>query len=129
MLKNCINCDLLQCRIYRLLFLLFLVFFALSPVADAYADSLCPELVFFNDLNDSDSPVSINDLKLNNSLKALYAMNLASKQNHDNHALFLSALAKDGSAGRITGPQLPANDRCSSQRCSLASADPSPPVI
>jgi hypothetical protein len=117
---------LFQCGIYRLLFLLFLAVFAVSPVVDAYVDSLCPSSACFNDLDDSDSSISTDDLKLNDARKFLHAFNRASRQDRDNHALFLSALAKDDSAGQITGPQLPTNDRCSSQRCSLASADPSP---
>src|SRR3990172_5614982 len=80
MLKNSINCKLLQCRVYRLLFLLFLAFFVISPIADAYTDSLCPSLSFFNDLNDADSPVSINDLKLNDALSSLDVFKISSIQ-------------------------------------------------
>jgi hypothetical protein len=129
MLNHNINCDLLLCRIYRLLFILLLAVFAQSPIADAYQDNFCFPSVLFNDLNDVDSPVSINDLKLDDARKSLQALNRASKQNQDNRARLQRALARCCSAGRITKPQLPANDNCSSQRCSLASSDPSPPVI
>ncbi len=130
MVKNNITCDSQKCLICRMLFLVFLAFFALSPIADAYADSLCSSRVFFNDLNDSDSPVSINDMKLNDVRKSLHAFNRASRQNHEDPALSLHALSAVGCrASRITKPQLSANDNCYSQRCFLASSDPSPPVI
>ncbi len=128
MVNNIPGCNKLWCKIYRLLFLLFLAVFAIAPVADAYVDSLCPP-PYLNDLNDADSPVGINDLKLNDARQSLLALALASRQNHDNRALFLCTLATDGPASRIIKPQLPPNDTCSSQRCSLVSSDPSPPVI
>jgi hypothetical protein len=128
MLKNSINGKLFQCGIYRLLFLLILAVFAVSPVVDAYVDSLCPSPVCFNDLDDSDSPVSINDLKLNDARKSPHALNRASKQNQDNLARLQRALATGCSAGRIAKPQLPVHDNCFSQPCSLASSDPSPPI-
>ena len=119
----------LQLRMrYRLLFLLILAVFAISSIVDVYSDSVCSPLVFFNDLNDSDSPVSSNDLKLNDARKSLHALNRASRRNHDNRELLLCAPATDGPAGSITRPQLPANDSCSSQRCPLASSGSSPPV-
>jgi hypothetical protein len=128
MLKSILGCNMQLCRIRTLRFLLFLFVFAISPVVDACVDSLCPPLVF-NDPDNSDSPTSIiNDLKLNDARKSLHALNRASKQNQNDLALSLRALAAVGPAGRITKPQLAANDKCSSQRCSLASSDPSPPV-
>jgi hypothetical protein len=129
MVNNFPGCNMLWCKIYRSLFLLFLAFFAISPIVDAYADSSCSPVVFFNDLNDSDSPDSINNLKLNDARKSLPALNRASKQKNDNRSRLQPTSLKDGQAGRLTGPQLPAKDNCSSQRCSLASSDSSPPVI
>ncbi len=126
---NNLGCNMLWCKIYRSLFVLFLSVFAISPIVDAYTDSSCSPPVFFNDLDDSDSPVSINDLKLNGARKSLQALNRVSRQKHDNRSLLQPTSLKDSPAGRITRPQLPANDKCSSQRCSLASSDPSPPVI
>jgi len=129
MLNNSQNCALLRCRIYKYLFLLFLVIFAISPIVDAFSDSLCSSSVFFNDLNDSNSPVSINDLNLNDACESLQAQNRASKQNHDIRALLLRDMAINGLSGSSTRSQLRAYDRCSSQQCSLVSSDPSPPII
>jgi hypothetical protein len=129
MLKNSINCELLQCRIYRLLFLFFLAVVSISPIADAYTDSLSSATDFYNDLYDSDSPVSINDLKLNDALNSLNALKRSSAQCRDNSALLPDDLATDRPVGRTIKHDLPANDTCSSPHYSFASSDPSPPVI
>ncbi|MCK9418337.1 MAG: hypothetical protein M0R70_03045 [Nitrospirae bacterium] len=126
MINNVISFD---CQLRMKCRLLFLAVFAISPIVDAYADSLCSSHAIFNDLNDEDSPVSMNDLKLNDARKAIQSLNRASRQNHDTRALLLCSPATDGPAGRITRPQLPAKDSCSFQRCSLASSGCSPPVI
>jgi hypothetical protein len=104
MLNNNINSDLLRCRIYRLLFLLFLAAFAVSPIVDSYLDSFCSSSVYLNDLNDADSPVSINELNLNE-------------------------LALIGPECHIIKIEVPLITQISSQDCSLLSSDPSPPVI
>jgi hypothetical protein len=104
MLKNSTNSNSLQGRIYRLLFLLCLAVFAISPIVDAYSDSFCSSAVLLNDLNDSDSPVSINELKLN-------------------------ALATDRPEDQIITIEVPLRAQKSSQNCPLFSSDPSPPII
>jgi hypothetical protein len=121
--------DVLWFRRSRLLFLLFLAFFAISPIADAYTDSLCSSPVLFNELNDADSPVSINDLKLNDALDSLHAFNSTAKQNPDDLALSLHALAKDGPACQITRTESSVFAVKSSQCCPPLSSDPSPPVV
>ena len=125
MISNVISFD---CQLRMKCRLLFLAVFAISPIVDAYADSLCSAQAIFNDLNDEDSPISMNDLKLKDALKAIQSLNRASRQNNDTRALFLQALAKNSLAGSITGTQIPANDNSPSQRCSLASSGSSPPI-
>jgi len=128
MLNHNINCDLLLCRIFRLLFILLLALFAQSPIADAYQDNFCSPSVF-TDLNDADSPVSINDdLKLDNALNSLRASILASTQTHDNSTLSLRALATNGPRGQIKR-EVPLRAQKTSQIRLPLSSDPSPPVI
>lgn len=126
---NILNRDLLQCRIYRLLFLLFLAVFAISPITGAYTDSLCSSPVLFSDLNDADSPVGIDDLKLDDALKSLHTLKLASRQNHDNHALSPLAVAKDYLACQSIRSDHSVITLKSSQSCPLLSSDPSPPAV
>ncbi|MCK9419798.1 MAG: hypothetical protein M0R70_10515 [Nitrospirae bacterium] len=128
MLKNSMNCDVRQCRVYRLLFLLFLTVFAIAPLADAYTDSLCPSPVFFDDLIDSDLPVSINDLKLNDALNSLHALKSASERKLDDHALLVEALAIDGTACHIIRRDVQLCALKIFQACPPLSSDPSPPV-
>jgi hypothetical protein len=123
MLNNNINSELLRCRIYRLLFLLFLSVFAVSPIADAYTNSLCSSTCNFNDSNDI---ISIDDLNLDDDYNSCHVLIHEAALDH---ALLQQAPSIDGPAGHITTKQLPLNDRCSSQHTSLASSDPSPPVI
>jgi hypothetical protein len=127
MLRDNLTCDSQKYWICRLL-LLCLVFFALSPIADAYTDSLCPSLVFFNDLYDEDSPVSINDLKLNDALNSLHVLKRAFKQKPDIHALLLDALAIDGPACHLIKREIQLLTLTSSQSCPPLFSDPSPPV-
>ena len=105
--------------ICRVLFLVFLAFFALSPVADAYSDSLCSPLVFLNGQNDSDDPVVTNELKLDN-LKSIHAIKKSKITSPHYHALLPAS---------IENIQISANNIKSSQICPPLSSDPSPPVI
>jgi len=124
-----IYCDYRQCKIHRLFFLLLLVLFAISPIADAYADSYCSSRGDFNDLNDSDDTVVINNLKLNGVRKPLHAFKHASKLPHDDHTLFLRTSPQDGPVGRITKREIPFFAIKSSQICPPFSSDPSPPPV
>jgi hypothetical protein len=112
-------------RTYRLLFLVFLAFFAISPIADAYCDSLCSSLFVFNDLNDADDPDIINDLKLHDDCNSRPARKRASELHHDQ----TRTLPKDDPAGRVINIQRSANDLKSSQCCPPVSSDLSPPRI
>jgi hypothetical protein len=129
MVNNIPGCNILLRKIYRLLFLVFLAVFTISPIVDAYSDSLSSSLVFFNDLNDSDSPVSIYDLKLNHARKSLHALRQASNHYHNALTLSLRASLKDEPVCHIIKIQISANDIKSSQTCPPLSSDPSPPVI
>jgi hypothetical protein len=128
MLKINTHYDFPWFRRSRLLFLLFLAFFAISPIADAYTDSLCSSPVLFSELNDADSPVSINDLKLNDALNSLHASNSTARQNHDDRALSLRSLANNGRACEVTKTEESLFTLKSSQCCPPLSSDPSPPA-
>ena len=128
MLKNSINNnELPRCRIYRLLFLLFLAVFFISPIVDAYQDSFCPSTILFNDLYDEDSPVSIDELNLNDALNSHHALKSASEQYYYYNDQTLAS-AKGHPSKCITKSQISANDIKSSQCCPSLSSDPSPPV-
>jgi hypothetical protein len=118
------NNALRQCRIYRLLFLFLLAVFSISPIVDAYQDSCCSST--FDDLNDIDLPVSINNLQLNDARKPHHALKNASEQNHHYQKV---ASAKDSPSGLTTKPQNSANEIKSSQCCPPLSSDPSPPLL
>jgi hypothetical protein len=127
MLKNNItNSELFQCRLYKLIFLLFLVVYSQSPIADAYNDSFCSFTVLFNDLNDADSPVCTNNLKLNDVSKSYRTLKSSSKRHPDEKKI---ALPNDSPLGNTTKPIVSAFDIKSSQCCPPLSSDPSPPVV
>lgn len=109
-----------------MLFLAFLAFFALSPIADAYTDSLCSPLVFLNGQNDEDDPIITDELDLNDIINCIHAVKALETQQHDE---LLQALIQYGPACRIEKKQISPNDIKSSQICSPVSSDLSPPVI
>ncbi len=80
MLKHNQYSHLFQCRIYRILFVLFLVLFTIYPILDAYADSL----------NYSSAPIDIAD-------DSLYAFKQISRGHHTSttpfNGLFLPSSA------------------------------------
>jgi hypothetical protein len=129
MISNVISLDLSVSMKYRLVYLLFLAVFAISPIADAYSDSLCSPPVFLNDLDDSDSPVSINELKLNDTRKSLHALKTLKHASRHYHARMQQALIHGCPACQIIKIQISANDVKSSQNCPPLASDPSPPVI
>jgi len=107
-----------------------LAFFTLSPIADAYSDSLCSPLVFLNGQNDADDPVITAELNLNdnvNSIRAIKASENISRHYH--HATLLQALIKYGPPCRVEEIQISAVEIKSSQICPPLSSDSSPPVI
>jgi hypothetical protein len=110
---------------YRLLFLLFLAVLFISPIVDAYQDSFCPCTVLFHDLNDEDSPVGIDELNLNDTLKSQHALKSASDKKPVDQT---PASPKGYPSECITKSQISANDIKSSQCCPPLSSDPSPPV-
>lgn len=128
MLKDNVTCDSQKCWTCRMLFLVFLAFFTLSPFADAYSDSLCTPLVFFNGQNDSDDPVITNELNLKDNRKSRHAEK-ASANVFQNYHAFLQASIKQRTACRIDKTQISANNIKSSQICPPLSSDHSPPVI
>jgi hypothetical protein len=119
---------MLQCKIFRLLFLLFLAVFARSPIVDAYSDSSCSPLVFFNDLDNSESSVRIDDLKLNEARKSLQSLNRVFRQNRYNRALLEQTAASVGPISRKIKLQLSSNKIKSHQSCPPLSSDTSPPA-
>ncbi len=125
MLKNSINCDLLQCRVYRPL---FLAVFALSPIVDAYSDSLCSPLVFLNGQNDADDPVITQELNLNDNLISIQAKKDSKKVSRHYHALLQTPIEYVPACG-IDKIQLSANIIKASQICSPISSGLSPPAV
>jgi hypothetical protein len=105
-----------------------LAFFALSPVADAYTDSLNSPLVFLNGQNDADDPVITHELNLNDNLISIHTIKASENASQQSPALFRASI-KYGPACRIEKLQISAIDIKSSQSCPPLSSDPSPPVI
>lgn len=128
MLNDNLKCDSPRCRLCRLLFLACLAFFALSPVADAYSDSLCSPLIFINGQNDSDDQIITDELNLNDDHSSIHAIKSAEYALPHYHAL-LQASLKYGPAFRIEKMQISANNIKSSQICPPVSSDLAPPVI
>ena len=128
--SSLISCRLQWRRTHRLLFLVFLAVFATAPILDAYLDSVSScSPVDYQESNDSNDPVVINDLKSAVTRNLRFASNRSSKWFRDDQTRARLVSRINGPAGSIIKPQLPANDSCSSQRCSFVSSDPSPPVI
>jgi hypothetical protein len=111
-----------------MLFLMFLAFFVLSPIADAYADSLCSPLVFLNGQNDEDDPIITDELDLNDIFNCIHTVKISENSPQQNREL-LQASIKFGPACRIEKIQISANDLKSSQICPPVSSDLAPPVI
>jgi hypothetical protein len=128
MLKDNITCASQKCWICRLIFLACLAFFVLSPIADAYSDSLCPPLVFLNGQNDADDPVITAELNLSDNVNSVHAIKASGNISQNYHA-FLQASIKHVPICLIENIQLSANNIKSSQICQPLSSDPSPPVI
>lgn len=129
MLKDNITCASQNCLICRILFGVFLAFFALSSSADAYSDSLCSSpLVFLNGQNDADDPVITNELNLNAAFNTIHDLKDPDNLSQQHHALS-QASVQYGPAYCIKKIQISANNIKFSQICRLLSSDPSPPFI
>lgn len=128
MLKDFQYRDLPKCWICRLLFLALLAFFALSPFADAYSDSLCSPFVFLNGQFDSDDPVITDELNLTDALSPIHTIKTSEKVSQDYHAL-LQASIKYGPACFIEVVQISTYNIKSSQVCPPVISDLPPPVI
>ena len=132
MLMINIHSDMLQCRIYKLLFLLFLAVFTIYPIIDVYAECVTPSPIFFNDLNTtgSDDDIdSIHELNLNDTKKHLYA-NKNSKYATQQHQAHLQlASIKDGSSCPTDKIQTSTHTVKSHQSYPPASSDSSPPAV
>jgi len=129
MFSNFIGYCLQWRRINRLLFLLLLAVFALSPVLDAYLDSLYCSPGVYQYINDSDDPIYNDNLKRRDVCNHGLVSKRSSKQRDNDQTLGHRVLRINGSQGRISKPQLLANGSWSSQRYSFVSSDPSPPVV
>jgi hypothetical protein len=128
MVSNFIGSYLEWCRIKRLLILLSIAVIASFPVLDAYLDSFYNTSAVYQDINDSDDPVLINDSQCIDvrNLRLVSKRSSKKRVNEISRAQLVSRI--NGPTDRITKPQLPANDSCFSQRSSFVSSDPSPPV-
>jgi len=107
---------------------MFLAFFALAPIADAYSDSFCSPLVFLNGLNDADDPIVTNKLNLKDNLNSIHAIK-ASENVSQHYRALLQAAINYKPACRTEKIQITANEIKSSQICPPLSSDSSPPVI
>lgn len=117
-----------MCRICRLFFVMFLAYFAQSPIADAYADSLYPSL-FFLDVQNVPVDQAITDkLNLNNkSLKSIQTRNYSQIASLQYDAL-LHVLIKNWPENRIENIQISAKNIKSSQNYPPVSSDLPPPL-
>jgi hypothetical protein len=115
MLKHNQYCNLLQCRIYRLLFFLFLALFTLYPILDAYADSFNYSPANFDMADDSFY-----------SSEQITRGHPTSKTPFN--GLFLPVSARGGLSFSITNREYPAIVINNTISCSPLSSDPSPPV-
>lgn len=128
MLKDNLTYDSQKCRICRLLFLVVLVCFTLSPIADAYLDSFCSPLFFLDGQIDSDDPIITDELNLYDNLNSIHAIKTSENAFQRYHA-FLQTSVKYGPAFRIEKMQISSNSIKSSQICPPLSSDLAPPVI
>lgn len=128
MLKDNLTCNSQKCWICRLLFLVFLAVFALSPIADAYADSLCSPFFFLDGQNVPDDPIITDELNLNDNLSSIQTIKTSEKA-LQHYQAFLRASIKYGQPCRIEKIQISTNDIKSSQIYSPVSSDLSPPAI
>jgi hypothetical protein len=128
MLKDNLTCDSQKGWICKLLFAMFLAYFAQSPIADAYTDSLCSPLFFLDYQSATDDPVVTDELNLNNKIKSIPTIKTLENSSSHYHEL-LQALIKYRPASCIEEIQISANNIKSSQIFPPLSSDPSPPVI
>ena len=128
MVSKFIGSCLQRRRINRLLILLFIAVIAFFPVLDAYLDSFYNFSAVYQDINESDDPVLINDSQRIDVRNFRLVSKRSSKKRVNEISLAQLVSRINGPTDRITKPQLPANGSCSSQRSSFVSSDPSPPV-
>jgi len=129
MLNHNLHDDLFQCRIYRLLFLLFLAFFATYPLVEAYSDYACLPHDFFKDINDSDSDDIVAIDELNNIRKSFHELKSSKHVSRAYRAGLQQASIKDALKSHVIKIQHSAHDIKSSQIYPPISSDLSPPVI
>lgn len=128
MLKDNLTCDSRKCLICRIMFLLFLAFFALSPIADAYADSLFSPHFNLHGQNEQEDPVVTDKLNLKDDLSSNQKRKTSVNISRRNHTLLLASL-KYEIACRIEKIQISAYDIKSSQMYPPVSSALPPPVI
>jgi hypothetical protein len=117
MLKHNQYCHLLQCRIYRLLFILFLVLFTIYPILDIYADSVNYSTVNLDIADDSSNDSDQISLSYHNSHTPFISLFLSASTTIDNPACSIIKRA------------IPSNEIKSHQSCPPLSSDLSPPLV
>ncbi len=128
MVSKFIGSCLQRRRINRLLILLSIAVIALFPVLDAYLDSFYNSSAVYQDINDSDDSVLINDSQRIDVRNFRLVSKRSSKKRVNEISLAQLVSRIKDPTDRITKPRLPANANCSSQLSSFVSSDPSPPV-
>jgi hypothetical protein len=135
LLKIIVNRVLLQCRIYRLLFLLCIAVFTICPVTDAYSDNqnlsnekLDQEAEYagsVSEVDTSDDRPSVDNFHVNktNTLTIVH-----SAINIDRDPIKSTSIS-DNPYYQFTGSIIPINGKTSNLTYPPLSSDPSPPVI
>lgn len=130
MLKFNLYRDFLRCRRsgFLFLFLLTLAAFAISPIADAYTDSLSSSLCEINDQIDSTDVIICYDVKIKAKHNSLSAVKRTDQHSLGELSRLRRTLLEDSPAHRSAEREFPFFAIKSSQICPPLSSDPSPPV-
>jgi hypothetical protein len=137
LLKNITDSDLPRCRIYKLLFVLFIAVLSISPVVDAYADyqNLSnKELDYDAGYAGSASEVDAShDGPSGKNFHINKTNTLTFRQSglHIGREPIQSTSISDNTYCQIKGSIVPVNEKISTLTliCRPLSSDPSPPVV
>jgi hypothetical protein len=135
LLKIIVDSEMLRCRIYRLLFLLFVVVFAIYPVMDACADyqnlsngeldSDAGYVGSASEVDASDDGPSGNNFHINKTNTLTFGQ---SALNAGRVAIQNTSISYN-TYYQFKGSIVPINEEIPTLTCLPLSSDPSPPVI